>query len=86
MSTPEDTSKQMRALAQFSGQSYEDSENGVRAPPMFNPLWLRKSVLFGFAALFVALAVILAVIFHISNQDNGFSTNLSTNHYIWNYG
>lgn len=53
---------------------------------LWNPIWLRKVVLFGFCALFTALFVALVLLYRFSGVLHGLSTQISRNEYSWTYG
>lgn len=53
---------------------------------LWNPIWLRKVVLFGFCALFTALFVALVLLYSFSGVRHGLSTHISRNEYSWTYG
>ncbi|KAI0097369.1 hypothetical protein GGR51DRAFT_578174 [Nemania sp. FL0031] len=52
----------------------------------WDPLWLRKPVLFTFMALFIVLSVSLILLWHFANRYDGIPLALTTNHYAWTYG
>lgn len=56
------------------------------AARMWNSLWLRKSVLIGFAALFAALFFATLLMYHFSVVLHGLSTQVTANQYGWTYG
>lgn len=53
---------------------------------MWNPVWLRKTVLVTFAVCFVAMLLTTALLYHFSVQNHGLSTQQEVNHYGWKYG
>lgn len=53
---------------------------------MWNPIWLHRMILIGFAAVFASLFVTTIVLFHFSEILHGLGTQVSTNHYSWTYG
>lgn len=48
--------------------------------------WLHKVTLFAFALLYLAFAGALIGVWLNNNDQDGFSTTLSNNHYSWTYG
>ncbi|TDZ33421.1 hypothetical protein C8035_v011871 [Colletotrichum spinosum] len=55
-------------------------------PRMWNPIWLRKTVLAAFAACFVCMLLATALLYHFSLQNNGLGTQDEAHHYAWKYG
>ncbi|WYZ39792.1 hypothetical protein EsH8_IV_000133 [Colletotrichum jinshuiense] len=55
-------------------------------PRMWNPFWLRKSILFAFAACFLCMLLVTALLYHFSVKNHGLSTQREANHYGWKYG
>ncbi|TGJ78497.1 hypothetical protein E0Z10_g10262 [Xylaria hypoxylon] len=55
-------------------------------PPYWDPLWLRKSVLFAFMATFILFSVGLVLMWYLVNRFDGIPLTLTTNHYAWTYG
>lgn len=53
---------------------------------LWNSIWLRKVVLFGFCALFAALFVALILLYSFSGVRHGLNTQISKNEYSWTYG
>lgn len=60
-----------------------ESSSQVKA---WNPIFLGRTTLLIFIALFGAMTVALALLYHFSQLHNGISTQLSKNHYSWKYG
>ncbi|KAF2965029.1 hypothetical protein GQX73_g8536 [Xylaria multiplex] len=54
--------------------------------PYWDPLWLRKSVLFTFTGTFILFLVGLILIWYYANRYDGIPLTLTTNHYAWTYG
>ncbi|OHE92149.1 hypothetical protein CORC01_12552 [Colletotrichum orchidophilum] len=55
-------------------------------PRMWNPVWLRKTVLVIFAVCFLAMLLTTALLYHFSVQNRGLSAQQEVNHYGWKYG
>ncbi|KAI9926519.1 hypothetical protein MW887_004287 [Aspergillus wentii] len=68
------------------GKSVEKDVKKPKDPPAWTPLALSCWVFIAIALLFVALFIVIEVLFQYSNQNHGLSTNSSTNHYLWTYG
>jgi hypothetical protein len=59
---------------------------GAPGPRMWNTKWLRPATILSLGVLNIALLVNLVLLFHFVQQNNGLSTQLSSNHYSWTYG
>ncbi|KIX95762.1 uncharacterized protein Z520_08470 [Fonsecaea multimorphosa CBS 102226] len=55
-------------------------------PRMWNPTWLRKTILFGFMLLFLALVAGLVILWRFAQIKDGIRTAITSNHYAWTYG
>lgn len=82
-----------RAASQDRDQHSQSAVEDIVKPPAayilrqhWNPIWLRRYALVGFAALFASLAGALVVLWVTNNEQNGYTTVLGTNHYAWTYG
>jgi hypothetical protein len=53
---------------------------------MWQPIWLRKTVLCGFVAAFIVMLLSTALLYHFSLVNQGLSTQSEVNHYGWKYG
>ncbi|KAI1751647.1 hypothetical protein F4782DRAFT_540882 [Xylaria castorea] len=54
--------------------------------PFWRPSYLRCRVLVGFTAIFILLAVLILVLFWVSNKNKGLAASYSGLHYLWTYG
>lgn len=52
----------------------------------WRPLWLSRTVLLAFIALFLLLAAGLGAIYLVVLHEQGFSLSVTNNHYSWTYG
>ncbi|KAI0517417.1 hypothetical protein F5B22DRAFT_124526 [Xylaria bambusicola] len=52
----------------------------------WRPIYLRRSVLFGFILVFILIIVTIEVLLSISNRNQGLATSTSAQHYLWTYG
>ncbi|PIA94427.1 hypothetical protein CB0940_08954 [Cercospora beticola] len=52
----------------------------------WSSFWLRKTTLISFAALFVALAASLIILWLANRSQDGFQVSYIQNHYAWTYG
>lgn len=66
------------------GDGREPDEGKGRS--MWNPFWLWRTTLMGFMLVFLLLLILLIILHHFSNLHRGLSTQISSNHYSWNYG
>lgn len=57
-----------------------------RSHGFYNPVWLRRNVLLGFAVLYLSILVAVIVLYYVSRRHHGLSTQISTNQYSWTYG
>jgi hypothetical protein len=57
----------------------------VPAQRLWVPFSLRRGTLIGFAFLFASLAIILGVLYRISNQNQGLASPSQRYHYLWTY-
>ncbi|KAF2152720.1 hypothetical protein K461DRAFT_313355 [Myriangium duriaei CBS 260.36] len=73
----------------------EDQQSTVRTtnltqwrpkPSMWNPLWLKTSVLIAFAMVFAMMALAVILLYHYSKVNNGLGSQIETRHYLWTYG
>ena len=55
-------------------------------PTTWHPIWLSKTVLFAFLALFLLLGLSLILINHFVTRYRGLPLSLTDNHYAWTYG
>lgn len=71
-----------------SGIEDEKSQNAFwrPQPTMWDPFWLRKSVLIAFAIVFAAMSVAVVLLYHFSKSNNGLATQEQSRHYAWTYG
>lgn len=53
---------------------------------MWTSVWLRPRTIMAFAAIFLALLLATAIIFHVAKANNGLATQQEHNHYAWTYG
>lgn len=72
--------------SQTATDEKDDSAHLNTAHEYWTSEWLRKRTLLALAALFVALAVALIVLWFTNNALGGYPTTLSSNHYAWTYG
>jgi len=67
-----------------------DFGNASKAPkpprPSWNPIWLSKTSLFGFAASFALLALAVAILYAESVKHSGLVTQTYPYRYAWTYG
>jgi hypothetical protein len=68
----------------------DSSGNASKGPnplrPSWNPIWLSKMSLFGFAASFALLALIIAILYAESVKHAGFVAQTYPYRYAWTYG
>lgn len=55
-------------------------------PAMWNPFWLRKSVLIAFGIVFAAMSAAVILLYHFSDANNGLANQEQSRHYAWTYG
>jgi hypothetical protein len=66
-----------------------DPSNGSRlskGSTIWNPLWLRHSVLLSFSIAWMVLCVAVIMLYEYGRGHQGLSTQISSNHYSWTYG
>lgn len=71
-----------------SSIKYDKSQSAFWGPhpTMWDPLWLRKSVLIAFAMVFAAMLVAVVLLYHFSKSNNGLAIQEQSRHYAWTYG
>lgn len=63
---------------------FENSDS--HAPALFQPLWLRKSLLIALLVTFTTLGLILVILYHVASSEHGLSLTVTSSHYVWTYG
>jgi hypothetical protein len=53
---------------------------------MWNPIWLQRTMLVGFAVAFVAMSLATGLLYHFSVVNQGLSSQREAAHYGWKYG
>lgn len=68
--------------------SVEQTEvsNNVSVGKLWTPFWLKRSTLSAFIVLYAILLACVAALWHLAQDQDGFTLNISTNHYTWTYG
>jgi Protein of unknown function (DUF3433) len=64
----------------------ENSQWAQTRRELWSPIWLRRSTLLAFMALFAAFDASLIALWRFNKAQNGFRPTLSSNHYAWTYG
>ncbi|KAF9885512.1 hypothetical protein FE257_012839 [Aspergillus nanangensis] len=62
-----------------------DGEVRASQPPMFTPIWLKVAALAGFLAIFLTLMILLGILYHLAQTENGFPI-AQGDQYSWKYG
>jgi Protein of unknown function (DUF3433) len=68
-----------------SGQQNRSPES-VSSGLLWNPFWLKKGTLVAFIVLYIALLASVTLLWRVSQDQDGFTPHISTNHYTWTYG
>ncbi|PWY69494.1 hypothetical protein BO70DRAFT_365747 [Aspergillus heteromorphus CBS 117.55] len=68
-----------------NGKSDSRHNHGLQRQ-MWTPAVLQTVSLAGFAVLFAAMLIVIAVLYWLSNRNEGLSTSESKYHYLWTYG
>lgn len=55
-------------------------------PKMWNASWLHHSVLTAFLGAFIAMFITVIILYCISANNDGLSTQIESRHYAWTYG
>lgn len=64
-----------------------DIENSdSHALALFQPLWLRKSLLIALLVTFTTLWLVLVILYHVASSKQGLSLTVTSSHYVWTYG
>ncbi|KIW33754.1 uncharacterized protein PV07_00578 [Cladophialophora immunda] len=54
-------------------------------PALWTPIWLKQWFLGLFALVFAAFLIVLILLWHFDEQNDGFHVDQGTNHYAWAY-